>query len=389
MMSWFRDLPVAWLQLSHSRAKLLAAVAGIVFADLLMFMQLGFLASAIDISTYIHRKVRGELVILNPQTESIEAAKQFPRRQLMRAQGHPEVETATPLYTGTVQWRDPWTGRKRSLGVYGIVPHAQAIAVPGLAESTGPLHEADTCLFDTRTRSRKEFDMVLQKLEAGEPVEAEVNARRIKVVGTTTIGASFQVEGNLVTSDANFIRLFPERSPGAIDVGVVRLRPGADPRHVQADLQRIYGSDLLVLTIDEFTARETDYLLRTRPIGFIFSVGTVVAFFVGFAIVYQVLFSDVNNHLPQYATLKAIGYADSYLRMIVLQEGIILSLLGYFPGAVLASGLYALTAKAQGLPMQMTITRAVLIFTLTIMMCSFSGLLAMRKLRQADPADVF
>jgi putative ABC transport system permease protein len=216
-----------------------------------------------------------------------------------------------------------------------------------------------------------------------------VNARRIKVVGTTTIGASFQVEGNLVTSDANFIRLFPERSPGAIDVGVVRLRPGADPRHVQADLQRIYGSDLLVLTIDEFTARETDYLLRTRPIGFIFSVGTVVAFFVGFAIVYQVLFSDVNNHLPQYATLKAIGYADSYLRMIVLQEGIILSLLGYFPGAVLASGLYALTAKAQGLPMQMTITRAVLIFTLTIVMCSFSGLLAMRKLRQADPADVF
>ena len=231
--------------------------------------------------------------------------------------------------------------------------------------------------------------MVLKKLKAGEPVEAEVNARRIKVVGTTTIGASFQVEGNLVTSDANFIRLFPERSPGAIDVGVVRLRPGADTRHVQADLQRIYGSDLLVLTIDEFTARETDYLLRTRPIGFIFSVGIVVAFFVGFAIVYQVLFSDVNNHLPQYATLKAIGYADSYLRMIVLQEGIILSLLGYFPGAVLASGLYALTAKAQGLPMQMTITRAVLIFTLTIVMCSFSGLLAMRKLRQADPADVF
>ena len=389
MKPFFRDLPVAWLQLSHSRAKLLAAVAGIVFADLLMFMQLGFLASAIDISTYVHRKVRGELVILNPQTESMEAAKAFPRRQLIRAQRHPEVETAAPLYTGIVQWRDPWTGSKRSLFVYGIVPHAQAIAVPGLAESTGPLHEADTCLFDTRTRSRKEFGMVLQKLKAGEPVEAEVNARRIKVVGTTTIGASFAVEGNLVTSDANFIRLFPERSPGAIDVGVVRLRPGADPQQVKADLQRIYGSDLLVLTIDEFILRETDFLLRTRPIGFIFSVGTVVAFFVGFAIVYQVLFTDVNNHLPQYATLKAIGYTDSYLRMIVLQEALILSLLGYFPGAVLASVLYVLTATAQGLPMQMTISRAVLIFTLTILMCSFSGLLAMRKLSQADAADVF
>src|SRR5712675_3194600 len=337
MMSWFRDLPVAWLQLSHSRAKLLAAVAGIVFADLLMFMQLGFLASAIEISTYIHRRVRGELIVLNPLTDNIEAAKAFPRRQLMRAHGHPEVETATPLYTGTVQWRDPWTGRKRSLGVYGIVPHAQAIAVPGLAESTGPLHEADTCLFDTRTRSRKEFDMVLKKLKAGEPVAAEVNARRIKVVGTTTIGANFNVEGNLVTSDANFIRLFPERSPAAIDVGVVRLCPDSDLRQVKADLQRIYGSDLLVLTIDEFADREKDFLLRTRPVGFIFSVGTVVGLFVGFAIVYQVLFTDVNNHLPRYATLKAIGYTDSYLRRIVLQGALSLSFLGYFPGAVLAA----------------------------------------------------
>src|SRR6266436_5682118 len=389
MKNLFRDVPVAWLQLGHSRPKLLAAVVGIVFADLLIWMQLGFLASAIDISTYIHRKVRGDLVILNPQTESIEAAKAFPRRQLIRAQGHPEVETATPLYTGIVQWRDPWTGSKRTLGVYGIVPHAQAIAVPGLEEATGLLHEADTCLFDTRIRSRKEFGKVLKKLKAGEPVAAEVNARLIKIVGTTTIGASFNVEGNLVTSDANFIRLFPERSPAAIDVGVVRLRPDADPRQVKADLQRIYGSDLLVLTIDEFADREKDFLLRTRPIGFIFSVGTVVAFFVGFAIVYQVLFTDVNNHLPQYATLKAIGYTDSYLRMIVLQEALLLSLLGYLPGAVLASVLYVLTAKAQGLPMQITISRAVLIFTLTIVMCSFSGLLAMRKLRQADPADVF
>src|SRR5260370_13284955 len=318
MMDRVRVVPVGWLELGNRRPKLVAAVVAIVFAALVILMQLGFLASAIDISTYIHRKVRGELVILNPQTEGLEGAKAFPRRQLIRAQGHSEVETATPLYTGIVQWRDPWTGSKRSLWVYGIVPHAQPIAVPGLAESTGPLHEADTCLFDTRTRSKKEFGMVLKKLKAGEPVAAEVNARRIKVVGTTTIGANFNVEGNLVTSDANFIRLFPERSPAAIDVGVVRLCPDADLRQVKADLQRIYGSDLLVLTIDEFADREKDFLLRTRPIGFIFSVGTVVGLFVGFAIVYQVLLTDVHNHLPQYATLKAIGYTDSYLPMIVL-----------------------------------------------------------------------
>lgn len=387
MRSWFRDLPVAWLQLSHGRAKLLAAVVGIVFADLLMWMQLGFRAAAIDSSLYIHDQLRGELVVINPLTEQMAAPKPFPRGQLMRVLGHPEVEAAIPLYTGTVVWRDPVTGAKRSLFVYGIVPYAPAIGVPGITESAGALHESDTCLFDTR--SRKEFETVLEKLAAGEPVAAEVNSRRVKVVGTTTIGASFDVDGNLVTSDANFIRLFPQRAPASIDLGVVRLRPGSDPRQVKGELQTIYSSNLLVLTTGEFKEHDKAYFLRTRPVDFIFALGTAVGFFVGFAIVYQVLFSDVNNHLPQYATLKAIGYADGYLRRVVLEEAVILSLLGYVPGAALAAGLYVLAAKATRLPMHMTLDRGILIFVLTVTMCSFSGLVAMRKLKQSDPADVF
>jgi putative ABC transport system permease protein len=169
MRLWFRDLPVAWLQLSHGRAKLLAAVVGIAFADLLMWMQLGFRAAAIDSSLYIHDQLRGELVLINPLTDQLAAAKPFPRRQLVRVLGHPEVEAAIPLYTGTVVWRDPSTGAKRSLFVYGIVPFAPAIGVPGVSESAGALHEEDTCLFDTR--SRKEFGAVL-----GRPaVEASPN----------------------------------------------------------------------------------------------------------------------------------------------------------------------------------------------------------------------
>ena len=382
-----RDLPLAWLQLSHGRAKLVAAVAGIIFADLLMWMQLGFRTAAIDSSVYIHGQLRGELVIVNPQTEQIDAAKSFPRGQLMRAQGHPEVEAAVPLYTGTVLWRDPWTGAKRSVFAYGIVPYAPAIGVPGVNESAGLLLQEDTCLFDTR--SRGEFGRVVEKVAGGQPVEAEVNSRKIKVVGTTTIGVGFEVDGNLVTSDTNFIRLFPQRTLASIDLGVVRLRPGSDPRQVERELQTLYGSNLLVLTTEEFKKRAEDYFQRTRPVNFIFTVGTAVGFLVGFAIVYQVLFSDVNNHLPQYATLKAIGYADRYLRRVVLDEALILSVLGYFPGAGLAAVLYVLTAEATSLPMQMTLVRGVLIFVLTVAMCGFSGFVAVRKLKQADPADVF
>jgi len=182
------------------------------------------------------------------------------------------------------------------------------------------------------TRSRPEFAAVLEKLAGGQHVEAEINSRQIKVIGTTTIGASFDVDGNLVTSDANFIRLFPERAPAAINLGVVRLRPGSDP----APSQRRVAEDLWFRLAGPHHRRIQGARqgLLSSHVGLWISSsqwGTVVGFFVGFAIVYQVLFSDVNNHLPQYATLKAIGYTDGYLRRVVLEEAVILSLLGYFP----------------------------------------------------------
>jgi putative ABC transport system permease protein len=386
-MNLFRDLPVAWLQLSHGRTKLLAAVIGIVFADLLMWMQLGFLNAAIESATYIHSRLRGELVVLSAQSHQINSAEPFPRRLLARAAGHPGVESVAPLYTGIVKWKDPWDGQKRPLFVYGIVPYAAAIAADGVVESASLLHQADTCLFDLR--SRREFSGVETKLASGQPVAAEINGRRIQVVGTTKIGASFAVDGNLITSDANFLRLVPGRPSGSIDVGVIRLRSDARPVQVKAELQAIYGSDLRVMTIAEFVEHEKDFMLRSRPINFIFTMGAAVGFFVGFAIVYQVLFTDVSHHLPQYATLKAIGYSDGYLRGVVLHESLILSILGYLPGALLAAGLYAVTVKATNLPMRLTAERGVVIFALTVVMCSLSGFLAMRKLRQADPADVF
>jgi putative ABC transport system permease protein len=273
------------------------------------------------------------------------------------------------------------------LFVYGIVPYAPAIGTAGVLESARLLHAADTCLFDLR--ARPEFSRVAAQLAEGRPLEAEVNGRRIWAVGTTAIGASFAVDGNLVTSDANFCRLFSGRSPGSIDVGVVRLRPGADKEQVQAELKALYGPDLLVLTIDEFSDRAKDFMLRSRPINFIFGMGAAVGFLIGFAIVYQVLFTDVSSHLPQYATLKAIGYSDGYLRRIVLEESLILSVFGFIPGAALAWLLYAFTVKATSLPLHMTASRGAMIFGLTVVMCGLSAMLAMRKLRQADPADVF
>ena len=240
MFSLFRNLPVAWMSLSHGRMKLAAAVIGVVFADLLMWMQLGFLGAAAKATTYIHNQLRGELVVLNPQSEMLNQAKPFPRVHFERTLGHPDVRTIAPLLIGAVQWKnqqqpDAPADKKRNVSVYGIAPSAPAIDAPGIDEASAALNEADSVLFDVR--SRPEFAAVVNRLQAGGRVEAEANGRRIRVVGKTAIGVSFQSDANLITSDLNFQRL-TGRSPGSIDIGVISLRSGADPQRVRGELQR-------------------------------------------------------------------------------------------------------------------------------------------------------
>ena len=211
----------------------------------------------------------------------------------------------------------------------------------------------------------------------------------MRVTGVFTLGASFSADGNVITSDSTFLRIFRDRQPKDIDVGLIKLQPRVDIKQVQAALKASLPNDVLVMTLPEFATREKDYWANATPIGFIFTLGTIVGFIVGVVIVYQILYSDVSDHLPEYATLKAMGYGDLYFVGILIQEALLLAILGFFPGAVLATGLYALAQGATMLPIAMTVERATNVFILTVIMCVGSGVIAMRKLQSADPADIF
>jgi putative ABC transport system permease protein len=114
-----------------------------------------------------------------------------------------------------------------------------------------------------------------------------------------------------------------------------------------------------------------------------------MGFIVGTVIVYQILYSEVSDHLAEYATLKAMGYTQTYLLLVVLQEAFILATLGYIPGFAIAMIQYNLARSATLLPIFMTVSRAVTVLILTILMCFISGAIAVRKLKSADPADIF
>jgi putative ABC transport system permease protein len=146
---------------------------------------------------------------------------------------------------------------------------------------------------------------------------------------------------------------------------------------------------VLVLTRAEFMDLEREYWNKTTPIGYIFAFGAVMGLIVGLIIVYQILFADVQDHLKEYATLKAMGYTHGYLRNVVLQEAIILAVLGFLPGMGIAHLVFTKGADATRLPLEMSLDSALSVFALTVAMCAGSGLMALRKLRAVDPAEVF
>jgi putative ABC transport system permease protein len=383
----FGKIPLAWLQLSHEKMRLVVAIAGITFADILMFMQLGFRDALFDSAIKFHDSVQGDVFLVSPQSTALIAMKTFSARRLYQAKSLSNVEDITPVYIDFRIWKNPENKTTRSIMVIGFNPaNQQLFTMPGVRENIDQMLLADTFLFDTK--SREQFGDVKKWFDSGKTVETEVGNRRIKIGGLFDMGASFGADGNILSSDTNFFRL-TKRDPGLIDVGVIRLKAGSDPIATATQLKTILPKDVQVFTKAEFIDFERKYWQEGTSIGFIFTLGTVMGFIVGIVIVYQILYTDVADHLPEYATLKAMGYTDWYLLTVVFQEAVILAVIGFAPGMLAAVGLYTMTRNATSLPLLMTVSRATLVLLLTMIMCLFSGAIAVRKLRAADPADMF
>jgi putative ABC transport system permease protein len=381
-------IPLAWLQLSHEKIRLLVAIAGISFADILMFMQLGFRDALFDSAVKFHTNVNGDVFLVSPQSTALIAMKSFPRRRLYQTLAFKDVESVTPIYLGFGIWKNPEKKNTRQIMVIGFNPaDKQLFQLPGVSENLDKMQLPDTYLFDEK--SRAQFGDIPAMFKTGKRVETEVDGRKIGIGGLFTLGASFGADGNLMTSDTNFARMFKQRDRGLIDVGVVKLKPGANVAASIAAMSAYFPKDVRVFSKEQFVDFEKSYWQTGTSIGFIFTLGTVMGFIVGIVIVYQILYTDVADHLSEYATLKAMGYTDFYLLTVVFQEAIILSIVGFFPGMLAAVGLYTMTRNATSLPLLMTVARAATVMLLTMIMCTISGAIAVRKLRAADPADMF
>jgi putative ABC transport system permease protein len=382
-----RRTPLGWLQLNHEKSRLLVALLGIAFADVLMFMQLGFQNALYDSNTRVNRAMSADIILLSPKALNLQNLSTFSRRRLLQSMDIPGVQTADALYINSITWRNPQTRLAATVQVLGFDPDEPAFNLPQVNQQLDKIKLPDFVLFDRGARGK--YAEVIAQLDQGKMVTTEVERRTLTIAGLFSIGASFGADTNLMTSDQTFLRLFPRRDAVSISLGLIRLKPGYDPQQVAAALKSHLPEDVRVLTDQAFVQFEETYWRTASPVGFVFGLGTVMAFVVGVVIVYQVLSTDVNSHLKEYATFKAMGYHNSYLLGVVFEEALILAFLGFIPGSILPLGLYQLAANATALPIYMTAERAATVLILTIVMCALSGVIATRKLQSADPADMF
>lgn len=388
LQALFGRLPIGWLQLSHNKARLFAAVAGVGFANLLVFMQLGIMG-ALNGSTVVPYTMLDADVLISSQdaTTLTDVGGNVARTRMFQALGTAGVADAMPVFIGSLPL-NLGHGDSVSLLAFGVDVAKPAFVSRQIAMQLPLLQIENTALLDQSARGMP--DAALSGLLSGAPYDFEVNGQTLDVVGTIKVGGGFLSDGTLVMSDQTFLRFFAKRSSGAPNHVLVKTADGVSPEVVMDRLQaKLPNESVKIQTFEQAAKADIAYMNTERPTGIIFGFGVIMGIIVGIVIVYQVLSTDVADHLREYATLKAMGYGHRFFLGIVFEEALVLAIFGFIPGFLASLGLYAMLRTVADLPVEMDVTRAVTVFVGTLVACTISGAIATRRLAGADPADLF
>jgi putative ABC transport system permease protein len=380
-----RSVPLAWRNLVSNKPRLLRSAGGIGFAVLLMLMQLGFEQAFFESALVVIRGLDGDILLQSAHKYQFATRDPFPRSDLDKARDVSGVATARALYADWFNffWKNPADGKIFLVRAFGFDPDAPVFSFADVNANRAKLKEANSVLVDRRARHFLGMDT--------EATEAELNGAKVKIVGDFALGPDFQSDGTVIMSERTFASLLhaPAGDPSTVDVGVIKVNQGTDLAVVQQSLRNVLPNTIAVFTKQELIGFERKFQAAVSSAGPIFAMGTIVGFVVGMLIAYQVTYTDLADQLPQYATLKAIGYRTRYLLRVVFEQATFNALAGWVPALLLSIVLYYVIGRLALLPLHMTPRVILLSLGLTLGMCLISAAIAVRRVITTDPAEVF
>jgi putative ABC transport system permease protein len=386
--------PLAWKNLTSEPRKLGLAAGGVGFAVLLMFMQIGFRNALFDSTVQVAQLLKADLFILSRSRNNLPNEQRFGQATLEQARGIPGVQAVVPIYIERAATELRVIGNpSRLIRVIGVPLEGSVFVDKEMDDKRQLLSDPRTALLDRMTK--KSYGFERKNLAKLREQEVELSGKQLRIADWVQIGTDFVHDGSLIVSEEAIRNFFPLRAGGrddplkVVDFGLIQLAPDANIEQVRQAVRALAPKQIDVMTKKEIIRREIKFWGTATPIGIIFTVGTVMGLVVGTIICYQILYTDITDHLAEFATLKAMGYSSKYFGQLVLMQSIYLTFIGFIPGFAVTVGLYTLLGKTTGLIMMLSVERVLFVFVLTLVMCVVSGLLAVRKLLSADPANLF
>ncbi len=380
-------LHLAWIQLTKEKRHFAAALAGVAFAVTLMLGQIGLRDSLLATAVRLYSHLNADIVMTSWQYQFEQGAGIIAEQRFAQALAVPEVQSCAPLQIGWAALKNPVDYQEHQIVLLGVNPSDDVFRFDGRAPRFDALTEAGTLLFDDESRAM--FGPIAAVVRSTGRMRVQASRREADVVGLFRLGPGFGTDGHLIASDITYRMLIAGTSSPLPALGLIRIRPGADPRQAVRDLAAALPPDVRFAPRSEFLEQEKRYWLRVSPIGFVFTAGLLIGLVVGSVVVYQILYADVSHHLAEYATMKAMGYRDIQLFLLVLWQAVLMSVFGFIPGALMAYAVFWITRSATLLPLEMSGSRLVEVYLLTLIMCGGSAAFAMLALRKADPAEIF
>lgn len=392
-----RRTPLAILNLLNQPVRTSVSILGVTFALVLVFMQLGFLGAVGNTATIVLDRLEFDLIVRSPDYLHLYEADTVDQRVLQLVAGHPDVQQVSPFYIMLQRWQSLGEDRLfQGIALMAVRLDRPVFDVPEIRQQLSKLVRNDALLIDRATRADFGPADGVRFGDRDIGRSTILGRQQVQIVGHFHLGTGLATNGAVLMSEAAFDRVTPVDVRHRTSLGLARLKPGADPDRTAAEVRAWLAERLPqdvapfeVLSRGEAAQWERHRWIQQTPIGMIFQMGTALALVVGAGIVYMVLSTDVSNRLPEYATLKAMGYGPTFLRRVVLAQAWWFALLGFLPSILLALLLYEIVGVLSGIDVVMTAGRMALVACLALGMCTLSGLAALRQLHRAEPASLF
>lgn len=382
-----KSVPIVRGLILRQPVRTMTGMCGVAIACLLMFVQLGLRNGLFDQSVRFHQTLQADLVMLSRDSTSLATMRSFPRQHLAQVFGHASVKNISFMRIRPLRWQNQVNHMSRNILAIGVDPDRPPLSLPLSDDYRESLKGLFNVLFDSH--SRREFGPIAERVRLGKRVSSEVLGHQLTVTGLVSIGPSFAYDGYLVASVPTVEALIQDGTQGDAELGLIQLKTGESPTRVLEQIRPQLPTDVIVMSKQDYIKYEQQYWQRSTAIGFIFNFGTILGLLVGAVMIYQVLYTDVSDHLSEYATLRAMGYSMPYLYIVVIQQGFWLTVLGFLPSLVLGSLAYNLIRKATNIGVVFSSDIIISVLYLTCCASTLSALLVTRRLWSADPAEIF